>query len=258
MIPLTNLVAACRLLVFAISMPVLLASMQAEDNAGDDHGATKSRGAGEPGWNVIAECQMVVLPQKAALPLIPDLSDDDKIEAACGKLMLMIEHGEATLLANLSLRGESGVKLVTESVEEVRYPSEYTPPQLPQENSKEKPALKNWPAVGPTPTAFETRNVGATLVLNAGVSADGQWVSMEAVAQHVRLLRFAKIDSGILLSGEHVGVEQPRFSSLRDTVSLHVPAGQRILLGVHKDPTQENNLELFLLRVRVQRAQETK
>ena len=32
--------------------------------------------AAKPGWQVIVECQMVVLPQKAALPLLADLRSD--------------------------------------------------------------------------------------------------------------------------------------------------------------------------------------
>lgn len=238
-----------RLLFVAIMMLGMLARARCENNK-----------PGEGRWNVIAECQMVVLPQKAAWPLIPDLSDDDKIEAAWTKVQQMIERDEATLVANLAIRGEAGVKMVAQSVEEVRYATEFTPPQLPERIPKEKPLefLKNWPHVGITPTAFETRNVGATLELKATVSNDGQWISMEVQPAHVRLLRFVKIEAGILPSGERLSVEQPYFSSLRNTLTMHVRAGQRVLLGMHKIPTEENNLELFFLRVRVQRTGDAK
>src|ERR1700734_1693755 len=58
--------------------------------------------------------------------------------------------------------------------------------------------LKQWPLVGIPPTAFETRNVGTTLELEPTASNDGQWISLNVVAQHVRLLRMAKIDVGVL------------------------------------------------------------
>ena len=127
---------------------------------------------------------------------------------------------------------------------------------MPQGFPKDKAAdyLKHWPLVGITPTAFETRNVGATLELEPTASNDGQWISLNVVAQHVRLLRMAKIDVGVLASGEHLGVEQPYFSTLKDTVSLQIRTGQRVLLGIHKVPNDENSMELFFLRVRTQRS----
>lgn len=209
----------------------------------------------EERWNVIADCQMVVLPQKLALPLIPDLSDDDKIEAAWARVQQMIERGEATLIANLSVRGDSGTRMVAESIQEMRYGTEFYPWDMPEAIPKDHAAEapKNWPLVGIRPTAFETRNVGATLELEPTVSNDGQWISLEAVPQHVRFLHFAKIEAGILPSGKHLSVEQPYFSTLKDTLTMHIRAGQRVLIGIHKVPTEENTMELFVLRVRTQR-----
>src|SRR6516162_8497724 len=99
----------------------------------------------------------------------------------------------------------------------MRYPTEFTPPNLPDKVPKEKAVevLKNWPHVGIVPTAFETRKVGATIELRAALSDDGQWISMNAVPMHVRFLRSAKFDAGILPSGERLGVEPPQFTTLR-------------------------------------------
>jgi len=208
-------------------------------------------------WTIIAECQMVVVSQKLAWPLLPDLNDDEKIEGAWAKLQQMIERGDATLVANLSLRGDPGKRMVAEQIQEIRYPTEFTPPYLPDAIPKEHAveALKNWPIVGITPTAFETRNVGATLELETKVSADGKWLALEAVPQHVRLLRMVKIDAGILPSGKHLSLEQPYFSALKDTLTMHLRAGQRVLVGLHKVPAEENNMELFFLRIRTQAEQ---
>ena len=69
---------------------------------------------------------------------------------------------------------------------------------------------------------------------------------------NVRFLEFGKIDGGVLSSGEHLAVEQPYFSVLRDTLAMHLRAGQRVLLGVHKVPTEEDKMELFVLMIRTQ------
>ena len=211
-------------------------------------------------WSLHAECQMIVLPQKLALPLIAELNDDTKIEAAWATAQQMIARGDATLEASLDLKGEAGRTLVSESVEELRYATEFDPPQLPQDVPKEKIAevLKNWPVVGITPTTFETRNVGATLELNATVSDDGDWISAEVTPQHVRLLRFAKYDAGTMPSGEHLSVEQPQFLTLANRLKMHLRAGQRVLVGVHKLPGDESKMELFILRVDVRRTGMTK
>lgn len=205
-------------------------------------------------WTVIAECQMVVMPQKAALSLIPVLSDEKKVEGEWAKVQEMIDRGEATLIANLLVQGEAGKNLVTESVEELRYATEYDPPKLPREMPKENATefLKNWPVAAITPTAFETRNLGVTLEVKAEVSADGQWIRAQVVPNHVRLLRFSKFEAGTLPTGKELFVEQPQFSTLKDTLSLVVRSGQRVLVGVHKVPGSENTMELFILRMRTQ------
>lgn len=217
----------------------LLASVHADD------------AVSEVRWSLSAECQMIVLPQKLALPLIAELNDDAKIEAAWATAQQMIGKGEATLVANLILKGEAGKTLLSESVEELRYAVEFDPPQLPQDVPKEKIAetLKNWPVIGITPTAFETRKMGATLELNATVSDDGEWISADVTPQHVRLLRFAKYDAGTMPSGEHLSVEQPQFLTLANRLKMHLRAGQRMLVGVHKLPGNEDKMELFILRV---------
>ena len=179
------------------------------------------------------------------------MNDDEKIEDAWAKAQQMIARGEATLEANLDLKGEAEQKLSAESVEEVKYPTEFDPPQLPQDVPKEKIAevLKHWPIVGITPTTFETRNVGATLEMNATVSDDGTWISAEVVPQHVRLLRMEKFDAGTMPSGERLSIEQPHFLALKNTLKMHVRSGQRALVGIHKLPGDRNEIELFILRV---------
>ncbi len=206
-------------------------------------------------WGVIAECQMIVLPQKLALRLIPDLSDEGRIDAAWSKLQTMIGQDGVTLAANLIVRGDAGTRMITDSFEGVCYPSQFDPVNLPEEISGTSPvhALKNWPIVGATPVSFETRYVGPLLELETEISEDGQWVSANLRAQHVRFLKFAKIDIGVLASGEHVSVVQPYFSTMEETTALHLRPGQRVLLGIHKLPTGEEKMELFFLKIRTER-----
>lgn len=209
-------------------------------------------------WVIAAECQMVILPQKAAIPLIAAFSDDDKSDAAWDKVQKLIESGEATLAADLALKGAQGQTLISETVEELRYANEFQPPSLPDKMPAEKAleTLKAWPAIAITPTAFDTRKVGPMLTLKASVSEDGKWLDATAVPEHVRLLRWDKFDAGKLANGDSLTVQQPQFHSMKNTLSLRLKNGQKTLLGAHKVPGVENTFEFFLLRISAAKAGE--
>lgn len=203
---------------------------------------------------------MIVLPQKAALSLIEEFNDDTKSDAALAKAMKMVESGEAMLAANIDLQGRVGETLTSESLEEVRYPTEFDPPQLPADVPKDKIAevLKSWPVVGITPVTFETRDTGAMLEVNATVVSGGTWIEASVVAQQVRLLRMDEFEAGKLPTGDHLTIKQPQFATAKSVLKTFVRSGQWMLAGVHKLPGAENKLELFLLRLSVKKAGDVK
>ena len=223
---------------FCMALAFVRASAQSTDDAKERH------------WNFTAECQMIVLPQKAALPLLPELLDETKIAGAWEKLQQMILAGEAELASNLVVNFRDGERPVAASIEELRYATEFDPPQLPTAATHDPAILKAWPAVGITPTSFETRNVGTSFEVETWVEdAAGQWIQVKAVPMHVRFLRWNKIDAGKLANGDRLFVEQPIFHTMSNTSALFVKNGQRILLGVHKILDQAEKIELFLMRV---------
>ncbi len=208
-------------------------------------------------WNAVTECQMVVLPQKAALALLPELQDDAKIDAAFAKLQTMIAAGEAQLAANLVAKSIAGQKSTAESVEEMKYATEYDPPIFPDKIPKENPIefLKAWPVNGPTPRGFAERKFGATMESQPSAAEDGRWIDVAITLEHSRFLRWNKFDSGILSTGKAVSFEQPHFHSLKNIASIRLRNGQRILVGVHKLAPPETAFELFLLRVVARKAE---
>jgi hypothetical protein len=210
--------------------------------------------AEEHSWNITAECQMVIVPQKAALSLLSELLDEGRCDAAYGKLQKMIEAGQAELAAQLVARTTNNDRAVAETIEESRYATEFDPPSVPA-NSEENPKiLKEWPIIGITPTSFETRNIGSTLEITVEVRSQSNWLYVTAVPQHVRFLRWAKTDAGKLANGEHLYVEQPIFHTMRNKSEFYLKNGQRVLLGAHKVPERPDQMELFLLRVEAKSA----
>ncbi len=206
-------------------------------------------------WIVTIECQMIILHQRAMLALLPDLYDESKIDAASAQLDSMIAKGEAELAANLFLRTPGGQNAVAETVEAIRYPTEYSTPNLPEKLPEENPleVLRAWPMSGITPTAFETRNTGATLEVEPFVNDDGSWILVKAVLQHIRFLRWEGYEAGVLATGEHLKIQQPIFFTAKDQFSISLRNGQRALVGIHKLPDKPDMFELFLLHVPITR-----
>ena len=200
-------------------------------------------------WNVTAECQMIVLPQKLALPLLPQLNDEATIESAYAQLQEWIAKGDAQLAAHIVAKALDGEKAEAVAVEEFRYATEYDPPHLPTESPVNLEVLKAWPVVGITPTAFETRNIGASLEFECRVQSYRNVILTTCVPQQVRFLRWVKADAGVLPDGKRLFVEQPIFHSVKTTSIVALRNGQRVLLGVHKLPEPADALELFVLKV---------
>jgi hypothetical protein len=214
--------------------------------------ATVTLAEDKPLVNATAECQVIVLPVAVALKILPDLVDDMRVDGGYTRLQEMIAAGEAELVGNLVTKAALTETGTAGAVDEVRYPTEFEPPALPNPLPKENalPILKNWPIVGFTPTAFETRNVGPSIQFTPErIDPSGKLLRINIKADDVRLLQFMSYNAGRLVTGEMMTIEQPRFHSTSSHCEVWVQSGQRLLLGAHKIPGEVQKMELFVLRV---------
>jgi hypothetical protein len=243
-----RLIAAAILL----SLSVWPLAARADDSANSG----KQTGA----WKVFAECRMATLPQKAAISLIEEFGETEKANDAWDHLERMLENGDATQEADLIVQGAVEKPLASKCVEEVKYPSEYNPPYIPQHLSLKaaSEALKIWPLIGASPTAFETRDVGERIEFKARVLDDGAWIAISVQAIHSRLREQAKFDFAELPGGEKLSIHQPQFNVLESKSSFRLRNGEKILLGVHKLANPEKTFELFVLQVKASRAGEAR
>ena len=207
-------------------------------------------------FNVHIEVQMVSMPLDKGLPLLPNLRDAGSIESAFSQIQTMIAAGDATLIAWPELLTKSGQRAVAEDITEVRYASEFAQPKRPEPtpggDKKTAPEYAHPERAGaPVPTAFETRNAGATLEVEPVVSPDGKTIDLNLVPQHVRLLEFASVASGRDANGHDWKIEQPRFFTAKTTTSLTVLSGQRVLLAEFRGPEGSDQIEFFILKADV-------
>jgi len=161
------------------------------------------------------------------------------------------------LLSAPRVTTKPGQRAVIEIIREFRYPTEFDPPQIPQNFGSQGggvtllgaggaggAAQGSFPVTPTTPTAFETRNTGVTLEVEPNVGPDGYTIDLNLVPQVVEFEGFINYGSPIQSSNTNsfTGVtttniitpnviNQPIFSTRKVTTSVSVFDGQTVVLG---------------------------
>jgi len=162
------------------------------------------------------------------------------------------------LLSAPRVTTKSGQRAVIEVVREFRYPTEFDPPQIPQNfggggSGTGTTTISVFPVTPTTPTAFETRNTGVTLEVEPTVGSDNYTIDLNLVPQVVEFEGFinygspiSTINPGALGLGGAVGavtnapasivltpnvINQPIFSTRKVTTEVTVWDGQTVVLG---------------------------
>jgi general secretion pathway protein D len=151
------------------------------------------------------------------------------------------------LLSAPKVTTKSGQRALIEIVREFRYPTTFTPPQVPSiTGGVGGTGTVSIEVVTPTtPQSFETRNTGVTLEVEPVVGPDGQTIDLNLVPQVVEFEGFINYGSPIfgvnpnLVSGTTVPqvlltqnvINQPVFSTRKVTTNVSVWDGQTVVLG---------------------------
>src|SRR5438034_192635 len=151
------------------------------------------------------------------------------------------------LLSAPRVTTKSGQRAVIEIVREFRYPTQFTPPQVPSiTGGGSGTGTVSISVVTPTtPTAFETRNTGVTLEVEPVVGPDAVTIDLNLVPQVVEFEGFINYGSPIfginpsiltnalnsqVLLTQNV-INQPIFSTRKVTTSVSVYDGSTVVLG---------------------------
>jgi general secretion pathway protein D len=151
------------------------------------------------------------------------------------------------LLSAPKVTTKSGQRAVIEIVREFRYPTTFTPPQVPSiTGGTGGTGTVSIEVVTPTtPQTFETRNTGVTLEVEPVVGPDGVTIDLNLVPQVVEFEGFINYGSAIfgvnsnVISGSTVPtvlltnnvINQPIFSTRKVTTNVSVWDGQTVVLG---------------------------
>ena len=141
------------------------------------------------------------------------------------------------LLSAPSVMARSGQRAKIEVIREFIYPTEYDPPEVPQNIRLDNGG--SVPITPATPTAFETRNTGVTLEVDPVLGADEFTIDLNMAPEVVEFDGF--INYGSPITGtDNFGfpfvitenrIEMPIFNTRRVTTQVTVWDGQTVALG---------------------------
>lgn len=105
-------------------------------------------------------------------------TDDTDLRTKCAKL---ISSNEARMVESLSINAFPGQNATSESITEFIYPTEYSPSDgLGPMAAEGLPLTFPFPPAGspPTPPAFDTKNVGSTLEVEAQIDNSSNFIDL--------------------------------------------------------------------------------
>ncbi|MFT6864060.1 MAG: hypothetical protein ACJAVK_002622 [Akkermansiaceae bacterium] len=167
-------------------------------------------------------------------------TNDSDLRAQCAKL---IEAGEARMIESVSVTALPGQSATAESIAEYIYPTESEPPVLPNKiGTGQAPTLPFPKVLGspPTPSAFDTKNTGTTLEVEAQIDANNPIVELRLTPTIVYLADTRVVGTW---KNEESTVETslPLFYVLSTKTGATLVAGEPQMIGVHS-PHNENGL----------------
>jgi hypothetical protein len=161
----------------------------------------------------------------------------------------MVARNEAEVLETQMMVAKSGRKATSGSHHEFIYPTEYEPPQLAGsfDSSKKTDQPKSnvdAPFTPPTPTAFDTRNLGGTLEIEPTVGEGDRLIDLRLepeLAWHTGNTVWHDGKDGF---GNPTKIQMPDFYSVRLYTSVICISGQYTLAGVLSPKNDKGEVDM--------------
>jgi len=151
-------------------------------------------------------------------------------------------------LCNASVVTRSGDKAVIKQIREFIYPTEYDPPEIPNQIGGGGGIViiggvgpiptpgggTSVPVTPANPTAFEMRELGKVLEVEPTLGADNLTVGLNIVSDVSDFIGFINYGSPILSGGQVLTsnrIVMPVFESVKETTSVTVWDGQTVAIG---------------------------
>jgi len=135
---------------------------------------------------VRVQVEFIEVPHTTLTRLLADPRTSANDTDLRNELFTLSEKGGATVVETMLLVVSSGEKATVESIKEFIYPAAYEPAEihLTRDGKVDTIDVKDH-TTGPTPSAFETRNLGSTLEVEPTVSFGGNLLDLRIVPEIV-------------------------------------------------------------------------
>jgi len=139
----------------------------------------------------------------------------------------LVREGDAKILESMMVTARSGQRAKAESILEVIYPTEYDPSTIPEE--VELSGRAEAPVTAVLPSAFETRNVGATVEVDPVIGRDNLTIDLNLAPEKVEHQGYS------IWPNDEVEAKfktlMPTFYTMRFSTQVTVIDGHYVLLG---------------------------
>ena len=138
-----------------------------------------------------------------------------------------IEDDDGAIIESTLITARSGQRAKTVSIHEFIYPTEFDPPEIP--NEVELKGNAKAPITAVSPTAYETRNVGTTFEVDPVIGSDNTTIDLNLAPEKVELEGYT--------IWPHEDIDplfkqrMPTFYSMRITTQVTVTDGNYAFLG---------------------------
>ena len=171
-------------------------------------------------------------------------SNDTELRKKVGEL---VAKNEATVVETMICVARGGQKAITESIREFIYPTEYEPAAVPVTERTNAAGEKTVAydkdlATGPTPSAWDTRNVGSTLEVQPNLWDEGKLIDLRLVPEIV-------YNTGNFTWTEwhdqrgNADIKMPMFYTLRLNTSVVAVPGQPLLIAALSPKGPDGNTD---------------
>jgi len=155
------------------------------------------------------------------------------------------QRSGADVLSAPSVVTKSGVEATIDIVREMRFPTEYEPPQIPQtingganinltDDGTDNATAPSIPVTPANPTSFEVKDVGISLTVSPEISDDARTINLELSPEIIEFDGFINYGSPITSGGALLTlnrIEMPVFSTRSVSSSLTIYDGNTVALG---------------------------
>ncbi|YCM45518.1 hypothetical protein V2O64_05730 [Verrucomicrobiaceae bacterium 227] len=188
------------------------------------------------------QVEFIEMPHTALTKLMKEprkSANDTDLRAACDKL---IEKKEAIVLETASVIALPGQNATTESIKELIYATEYEPWELPTTVPAEGEGSGPRSMTPPTPTAFDTKNVGTTLEVEAQIDQNDKIVELRMTPT---IVYFTGYESWANWDMEDTtgDLRMPTFYVLKVKTGTTLVAGQPLMVAALSPMDEEGNTD---------------